>query len=248
MMRRRQGTQSAAFTIIPLPLLRRLRAVVAVGALWWGGAAAAQVVFPAGSVLDIPAGASWNHACSTLQVQGTVTTAGQLAGGTVDVGATGVLNGSSGTITVGGDWLNAGTFAPGTGSVVFTDGCGAATATLAGSTAFHHLTLASTTGRTFVLPAAGITVNGTLTLAGTAAQPIQVVSAGGVPTTIRLGPGAQVVRSHATLAASVTLGAPAAGVPASIPVLGPGGLALLALGVGLAALRRLRGTRATESP
>jgi hypothetical protein len=140
-----------------------------------------------------------------------------------------VLNGGSGTITLGGDWNNAGTFIAGTGTVVMSDVCGVAGAQLTGNTTFNNLTLSSATGKTFAIPAGHhVTVTGTLTLQGVPGTPVNIVSsAPGTYAYVALPPGANVVRTVASVSPWVILGAgPGAGA-IQVPALNP--IALLAL-------------------
>ncbi|WP_370590614.1 IPTL-CTERM sorting domain-containing protein [Xylophilus sp. ASV27] len=201
------------------------------------GPAMAQVVVPANSSLDVPAG-GMDLGCTPLQVLGTVNiTTGLLSGvGDLGINPGGTVNGGQGTITVGGDWSDTGQFNAGTGSVVFTDACSAGDTQFTGTTVFNNLTLSSTTGRTFVIPAGALlTVNGTLTLQGAPGQPLNLVSSSGQTAVIALGPNAQVVRSNVSQAANVQIGAAAQGV-AGIPTLDRLGLALLTLLLAAAAL------------
>lgn len=188
------------------------------------------LVVPSGGSFDVPAAGSVNLACTVLDDQGTFNlNSGQLdQASAVNIGPTGVLNGGSGILNVSGDWTNAGTFNAGTGSVVFQDGCSASPTTLSGDTTFYNLTLSSTSGRTFVLPAGShITVLGSLTLQGAPGNPIQINSSGGPTAIVNLGPGATVSSNFANVAANVQIGA--APSPASIPTLNEYGLIALGL-------------------
>jgi hypothetical protein len=172
--------------------------------------AIAQVTVPVGGSLSIPDGGAVNLGCLDLNVQGNVAIvgAGQIGASTLSIAATGVVQGGSGTITVGGNWINLGSFAAGSGTVILTHGCGIDPVQLSGNTAFNNLTLMSTTGGTFVIPAGhGITVNGTLTLQGLPGSPIQIVSSSALTAFIVLGAGGQLVSSNATVSPSVQIGA-----------------------------------------
>lgn len=196
----------------------------------------AQLTIPAGGSFDVPGG-SVDMGCLAVQVDGALNIiAGQFStSSNLNITGTGTFNGGGGMLTVGGDLSNTGTFNAGTGSVVLTDGCTGNTTQLSGTMVFQNLTLSSTTGRTFVIPAGtNITVLGTLTLQGAPGQNIQLVSSGGGPAVINLGPGAVVNRSFTTVAGNVLIGA-AAGA-ASIPTLSEFGLMLMALLMGMAAL------------
>jgi hypothetical protein len=193
--------------------------------------ATAQVTIPPGGSLSISAGASLNLGCTDLNVQGNASVgAGQIGqAATIGITSTGVLDGGSGTISVGGNWNNVGTFVPGNSTVIFTDGCSTAPAQLTGNTVFNNLTLTSTNGRTFVIPAGhSITVNGTLTLHGLPGLPIQLVSSSGQTAYVTFGAGAQLVASNATVLPDVLIGAVDTAVRA-IPTLGGYGLFILTL-------------------
>jgi hypothetical protein len=195
--------------------------------------AIAQLTIPPGGSLSIPAGTTLNLGCTDLIDQGTVLVgAGQISQATtVDIAASGVLDGGSGTISLSGNWNNAGTFVPGSSTVIFTDFCGVAPLQLTGNTVFNNLTLTSTNGRTFVIPAGhNITVNGTLALQGVPGLPIQLVSSSGQTAFIALGAGALLVTSNATVSPLVVIGAFGAITdPPAIPTLGTYGLFILAL-------------------
>jgi hypothetical protein len=194
------------------------------------GAALAQLVVPLGATISVPPGGSLNLGCGALDVQGTLNVnSGQISNtGNASIGNTGTVNGGSGTISVSGNWSNSGSFAAGTGTVVMTDGCAAGQIQLAGTTVFNNLILSSTNGITFIIPAgAGITVNGTLTLQGTAGQPIQLISSSGQSAVISLGPQAQVIRNFATVPGTVQIGA--ASTPQGIPTLSEYSIMALAL-------------------
>jgi hypothetical protein len=190
--------------------------------------ASAQITVPLGGSLSIPDGGALNLGCTDLIVQGSASVgSGQISRvATINIAAYGVLNGGQGTINVGSGWNNAGTFVPGSGTVVLSDDCSAAPVLLTGATTFYNLTLTSTSGGTFVLPAGNsITVNGTLTLHGLPGFPIQLVSyPAGQPTSILLGPDATVASSNASVSPLVHIGE-----PVSVPTLNAYGLFILAL-------------------
>lgn len=201
-------------------------------ALGFSGQAKAQVVVPPLAVLNVPSGGTMDLGCTTLDVQGTFNVNnGQLNNtGNIGIAATGTLNGGQGTVRVGGNWNNSGNFVAGTGTVMFVDGCSAGPALITGTAVFNNLTLTSSNGRTFVLPAGtNITVNGTLTLQGAPGQPLQLVSASGLPATITLGAGAQVLSSFVNVAANVQIGAPVVTAVQSVPTLNDWGLIVLTL-------------------
>jgi hypothetical protein len=192
---------------------------------------AAALTIPPGGSLSIAG--TLNLGCTDLIDQGTVSVGtGQIVqAANIDTAASGVLDGGSGTISLGGTWSNAGTFVPGSSTVIFADACSTGPAQLIGNTVFNNLTLTSTSGRTFVIPAGQlITVNGTLTLQGLPGLPIQLVSSSGQPQSafITLGPGAQFVSSNATVTPGVVIGAASIGAQV-IPTLGEYGLFILSL-------------------
>jgi len=131
-------------------------------------------------------------------------------------------------------------------TVVLRDGCDPGNSTqISGNFVFQNLTLTSTTGRTFVIPAGvNITVLGTLTLQGAPGQNIQLVSSGGGTAVINLGPGATVNRDNATVNGGVQIGA--APSATNIPTMSEYGLMLMAMLMGLAALWHHRRTSATN--
>lgn len=203
------------------------------------GAAFAQMVVASGATVNMPASGTLGMGCNTLDVQGLFNvSAGQVSNaGNVSIGGTGTVNGGSGTISLSGNWSNNGSFLPGTGSVVITDGCATGQIQITGATVFNNLTLTSTSGRTFVLPAGtNITVNGTLTLQGTSGQPIQLISSSGQTAVVNLGPQAQVIRNFATVPGTVQIGAPTS--PQSIPTLSEFSMMILSLLLVVTALGR----------
>lgn len=210
-------------------------------AMTMSSAALAQVNVPVGGIINVPAGGSMNLGCTALTVQGTFNVnSGQVSStGDVSIAATGTVNGGQGTVSVSGNWSNVGTFDPGTGTVVFTDGCAVGPLQITGTTVFNNLTLTSTNGRSFVMPAgSNITVNGVLTLQGTAGQPIALVSSSGQTAIINLGPQAQVIRNFANVNGNVQIGAIA--TAQSIPTLSEYGLIVLSLLMAGTALSQCR--------
>ena len=223
------------------------RCCLIVLALTLGSPAFAQVSVPLGGSINVPAGGSMNLGCTALNVQGAFNVnSGQVSNtGNVSIGVGGNLNGGQGTLSVSGNWNNSGTFVAGTGSVIFTDGCAVGPLQITGTTVFNNLTLASTNGRTFVIPAgANITVNGTLTLQGTSGQPIALVSSSGQLAVINLGPSAQVNQNFVNVNGTVQIGA----VPSvqGIPTLSEFGLIILSLLMAGSAL--WQGRRGTFNP
>jgi hypothetical protein len=149
---------------------------------------------------------------------------------------------------VGGNITAGGSVDTGNNSLVLRDGCDPGNSTqISGNFVFQNLTLTSTTGRTFVIPAGvNITVLGTLTLQGVPGQNIQLLSSGGGTAVITLGPSATVTRNNATVNGGVQIGA--APSTTSIPTLSEYGLMLLALLIGFATLwQHRRGAGARRS-
>jgi hypothetical protein len=198
-----------------------------------GTGAQAQLAVPAGGTVNVSNGSTVGMACTLLDVQGNLlVNAGQVLGaGGVAIASGGSLNGGSGLVSLSGNWSNSGSFTAGSGTVVITDGCAVGPITISGNTVFNNLTLSSTGGRSFVVPAGShLTVNGTLTLQGAPGQPIVLQSSSGDTAVISLGPNANVVRDNAIVSANVQIGA----LPATVPTLQEWGLALLALLVAVA--------------
>ena len=225
---------------------RHLSTAALAAALLVPAMAAAQVVVPSGGTLGVPAGSSMNLACTGLVVNGSFALgSGQVddaAGVTINPGGT--VNGGQGTVNVSGNWVNSGSFVPGTSTVAFNEACSpSGSITITGVTTFHNLVLDGA-DRTFVVPAgSNILVTGLLRLEGDPGHPVQIVSSDpGQTATIRLGPGAQVLRSDVNVAANVLI-IPAA-TPTSIPTLEPVALvvlsALLGAGGWLSQRRRIR--------
>lgn len=198
--------------------------------------AAAQIIIPPGASLDAPSGSIVDLSCSTVDMQGTLNIGGTLSvDSDVTFGSSAIVSGSNGIISVGGNLSATGPIDTGNNTVVLRDGCIGNTSQISGNFVFQNLTLSSTTGRTFVIPAgANITVLGTLTLQGAPGQNIQLVSSGGGTAVINLGPGATVTRNNATVNGGVQIGGAAAAT--NIPTLSEYGLMLMALLMGLAAL------------
>ncbi len=198
----------------------------------------AQVNIPFADTMSVPAGNAMSLGCTAFTVHGTFNIgSGQVTNtGDVGIGATGTINGGQGLLSVSGNWNNAGTFNAGTGTVVFTNNCAAGPLTLTGATVFNNLTLTSTNGSTFVIPAgSNITVSGTLTLQGVNGQPIHLVSSSGQTAVINLGPQSQVVSSYFDTN-DVQIGA----TPQSIPTLSEYGLMVLGLLMALTAFWQAR--------
>ena len=212
--------------------------------LCWVGPVAAQVYIPPGANLDVPAGSTVDLSCSSLSMDGTLNLNGGLL--TMDQGAVfgngSQVTGSGGAISVGGDFAAAAPMDLGTNSLTPRDGCnGGSSSQITGTIVVQNLTLSSTTGRTFVLPAgASITVLGTLTLQGAPGQPVQLASAGGTAV-INLGPLATVSSNFATVPPSVQIGAVAVILaPTAIPTLDEWALLIMSAVLALLGMRVVR--------
>ncbi len=209
--------------------------------------AAAQISFPPGSSLDVPAGGDVDNSCLDVDMQGTLNfSGGTLFAESVNFGSSAAVTGSNGVLAVGGNLSAASPINTGNNDVVLGDGCIGNTSQISGNFVFQNLTLTSTTGRTFVIPAgANITVLGTLTLQGAPGQNIQIVSSGGGTAVINLGPGATVTRNNATVNGGVQIGGAAAAT--NIPTLSEYGLMLMALLMAMAAFWQHRRNQTTSS-
>ncbi|HEX7915935.1 hypothetical protein [Rudaea sp.] len=149
------------------------RALFALASLCIASTATAQLVVPAGSSFAL-GGGDVDLASSGVQVGGLLSVAGGriLDAANVAILAGGTLDGGSGQIVLSGDWSNAGNFIPGSGSVNFVDG--GAPSQIGGSTGFANLSFVTASGKNYVFAAGSTqTIAGLLTIAGTAAQPIQ---------------------------------------------------------------------------
>jgi len=244
--------------------IRRMRAAAAALVLAPALAGAGGISVPAGARLALNGGSA-AFAGQDLRVDGALALgAGSLLGlGALYAGAGAQADLGSGLVELAGDWENRGTILAGTSQVRFLDG--AAESAILGSTAFANLSLVSATGKRYRLES-GLTqtVSGLLEIRGAAGAPIQIdVTQPGSTAYLDLLPGGTqaidhvgVSDVHATgqpLAPTLTNeggrgnddgwfgqggGGPAAPVPA--PTLSPAALWLLALAIGLAALRARR--------
>lgn len=149
------------------------RALLACVLLCLASTAGAQLVIPASGSLALNGG-SLNLAGTGLQIGGLLSLgSGQINNaGSVGILAGGTLDAGSGLLTLSGDWSNAGNFLAGSGSVDFVDG--AAQSLLSGNTAFANLSFISAVGKNYLFAVGSTqTISGLLTIAGSAAQPIQ---------------------------------------------------------------------------
>lgn len=205
-----------------------------------GAPAWAQLVVAQGARVDIPAGATVDAGCGTVDVQGELNLqSGDLrTGGDMVVAAAGVFNGHGGSLKLGGSLRSDGAFNAGSSTVELTDGCMGNVSLLSGTLVFQNLVLSSTTGRSFVVPAGSqITVLGTLTLQGALGQNIQILSSGAGAAVIGLGPSATVTSNFVTVAGNVQIGA-ALDTVRSIPTLSEYGVLILGMLLALGAWSR----------
>ncbi len=157
--------------------MRRAAAAAAFLALATG-ASAGQFTVGSGASLDLGTG-SLDLGCADLTVAGTLSagTAGFGQARDVTIDPSGLVNGNSATLEVAGDWDNAGTFNPGTSTVALVDGCGLASAVVAGDTTFANLEMTTTTGFFYSFTAGSSqTVTQALTLAGAAGNLLTIQS------------------------------------------------------------------------
>lgn len=172
--------------------------------------ASAQWIYPPGSSLSVPSGASVDLSCMSLDMQGVL----ELNDGLLSMDSNAIFSssftvtGTGGTISVGGDLLISGSLDLGENSLELRDGCVSSTSQLAGGLVVQNLTLKSNTGRKFVLQAgSNITVLGMLTIEGVLGQPVELQSSSASATAlISLGPKATVVRSNAIVPSTVQIG------------------------------------------
>ena len=232
-----------------------LRAVAAPTCLLFATGAYGSMTVPAGGAISLASGAL-DLGCTDISIAGNlqvgsarITTARDV---TIQAGTTpdGTLDGGSGSITLAGNWSNSGAFIPGTSSVFFVDNPGgAASSTLSGNTTFYNLSLVSGLGKIYTFTAGTTqTILQTLAIQGTLAHPIQVASGvPGVQGFINLAPGGTQNISHVGVSDNWATGQPLApsltseggtgnsrgwfgiALNTPVPVLGAGGMALLAL-------------------
>ncbi len=161
----RRGTPSAA---VAFALLLALPA----------SASASVVTVGSGASMDLSTG-SLDLGCADLTVTGTLSagTSGFTQARDVTIDPTGVVNGNSATLEVAGDWDNSGTFNAGTSAVQLVDGCGLASAVIAGDTTFANLDMTTTSGFLYSFVAGSTqTVTSSLTLLGTEASLLTIRS------------------------------------------------------------------------
>jgi hypothetical protein len=229
------------------------------------GASAAQLTVGSGASINLGTG-SLDLGCADLTVGGTLSagTAGFAQARDVTIDPSGLVNGNSATLEVAGDWDNAGTFNAGTSTVQMVDGCGLASAVIAGDTTFANLDMTTTSGFLYSFVSGSTqTVTSSLTLLGDTGNLLTIRStlAGSEAFLNVQGSGSgdfvDVQDNDATAGNPITLGpnsvkgsnTPGWLAAALVPVFGALGLALLALSLvwsGLWALVTRRGSVATR--
>ncbi len=160
-----------------VPSLRRT--AVGAGLLLCAVAAHADLVVPAATTVGL-GGGSMNLGCTDVILNGTL----DLQGGTltnvrhVQIAAGGSLVLGSGSVSLAGNWSNAGTLNAGTGTVSIVDDAACApSSVVSGNSTFHALSVTSTTGKLVQFAAGSMqTVQSSLTLTGTAANPLRIES------------------------------------------------------------------------
>jgi hypothetical protein len=229
------------------------------------GASAAQLTVGSGASLDLGTG-SLDLGCADLTVGGTLSagTAGFAQARDVTIDPSGLVNGNSATLEVAGDWDNAGTFNAGTSTVQLVDGCGLASAVIAGDTTFANLEMTTASGFLYSFVSGSTqTVTSSLTLLGDTGNLLTIRSTlDGSEAFLNVqgsgsGDFVDVQDNDATAGNPISLGpnsvkgsnTPGWLAAALVPVFGAPGLALLALSLlwsGLRALATRRGSVATR--
>jgi len=216
--------------------------------------AMASVNIPAGGRIALNGG-GLNLGCTDATVSGNL----QLGSGAITDGRNvrilaGSVDAGAGAITLGGNWVNQGSFSAGSSLVSIVDACAPA-ATFSGPTTFYDLSLLSTIGKRIAIsPGETQTVLHALTIHGSLANPIQIQSGvPGRPSFLSLAPGGTQDISHVGVSDNWATGQALApglfneggagnslgwfGVSLNgirpIPALGPWGLALLTLLIGV---------------
>ena len=128
------------------------------GAMAASPARAAFVAIDDGAALSLST-TEVDLGCADLVVHGSVALDSARVTGTdrVTIFPTGAIAGGAGHLELSGNWNDLGSFTPGTSSVAFVDGCGAASAIVAGGSTFFDLSLHSTTGRSILLQSSATT-------------------------------------------------------------------------------------------
>jgi hypothetical protein len=146
-----------------------------------GGSSASEFTVGVGATVDLGTG-SLDLGCADLDVGGTLSagTTGFSQARDVSVGMAGVLNGNSGVLEVAGDWDNSGTFNAGTSTVRMVDGCGLASAVVAGNTTFANLEMTTSGGFLYQIESDSTqTVTGSLSLIGALGNLLTIRSTAG---------------------------------------------------------------------
>ena len=141
-------------------------------------ASAGQFTVGTGAIVDLGTG-SLDLGCADLTVAGTLSagTAGFAQARDVTIDPAGLVNGNSATLALAGDWDNSGTFNAGISTVRLVDGCGLASAVIAGDTSFANLDMTTTSGFLYNFVSGSTqTVTGALSLEGAAANLLTIRS------------------------------------------------------------------------
>ncbi len=221
------------------------------------GASAAQLTVGSGASVDLGTG-SLDLGCADLTVGGTLSagTVGFAQARDVTIDPSGLVNGNSATLAVAGDWDNAGSFNAGTSTVKIVDGCGLASAVIAGDTTFANLEMTTTSGFLYSFDSGSTqTVTSSLTLLGDTGNLLTIHSTlGGSAAFLNVqgsssGDFVDVQDNDASGGNAIALGpnlVKGSNTPgwfsaaALVPALGALGLGALALGLWLTGHRTLR--------
>ena len=221
------------------------------------GASAAEFSVGSGASVDLGTG-SLDLGCADLSVGGTLSagTVGFAQARDVTIDPSGLVNGNSATLEIAGDWDNAGSFNAGTSTVKMVDGCGLASAVIAGDTTFANLELTTSTGFLYSFDSGSTqTVTSSLTLLGDTGNLLTIRSTldGSAAFLNVQGSGSgdfvDVQDNDATGGNAITLGANSVlgtntpgwlSAAALVPALGALGLGALAVGLWLTGHRTLR--------
>ena len=130
---------------------------------------AGTVTVGANSTFDLGTG-TLTLGCADLAVTGTLTagTVGFSAARDVAINPGGVMNGNSALLSLSGNWDNSGTFNAGTSTVQMVDGCALFSGVVSGNTTFANLSMNTSTAKQVSITAGSTqSVTGLLTLLGT---------------------------------------------------------------------------------
>ena len=144
------------------------------------GASAGSFVVGSGASVDLGTG-TLDLGCADLSVAGTLSlgSVGIDQARDVTIDPSGVVNGDSATLQVAGDWdkAAAGTFNASTSTVQMVDGCGLASAVIAGNTTFANLEMTTTSGFLYSFTSSSTqTVTSLLTFLGAAGNLLTIRS------------------------------------------------------------------------